>query len=341
MASKAYTNVFSLGEQKLTAEHDLDYGQKMERAIDVQLIDTNLYMSKELHLPLGARGVFGGQIVAQALKAAWDTVPDNFFVHSLHSYFILACSVESPVIYGVQRIRDGRSFCTRIVKATQKGKAIFTCICSFAKPEEGYVLNHQTEMPDVPSPESLPTDIEVYRNAYRSTHNPPRRFLKRLENRIKDAGVIEYVNVTIDSTEDVVSGNTKPRRRDQRWFRTRGKLTDDMKLHACSIAFASDAAFLNTATVAHGLTFSSKAIGMMTSLDHSIWFHAPARADDWLLYDKHSPRTNGGRGVAFGRIYSRDGTLIVTTAQEGVVRLSKEEQEKRLKEIEKEAKSKL
>lgn len=118
----------------------------------------------------------------------------------------------------------------------------------------------------------------------------------------------------------------------QHWFKTRGNLNDDMKLHACCIAYISDAALLNTAAIANGMTFSSSSVGMMTSLDHTIWFHMPARADDWLLYHKYSPRTNSGRGFAFGHIYSQDGSLVATTAQEGVIRLSKKEQERRQKQ---------
>ncbi|KAG0749572.1 hypothetical protein G6F57_001608 [Rhizopus arrhizus] len=314
MSSKSYTNLFTFGEQKITIEDDdqeADYGLRMARAIDVQLIDTNLYMSKELYLPLGARGVFGGQIVAQALKAAWDTVPEDFFIHSLHAYFILACSVETPVIYSIQRVQDRRSF---------------------ARPEQGAVLDHQTSMPNVPNPESLPSDIETLEDALKKISNPSMRFLKRLETRLKDAGIVEYRNVRKDSPEEVVSGNVQPNGSDQHWFKTRGKLNDDMKLHACCIAYVSDAALLNTAAIANGMTFSSSSVGMMTSLDHTIWFHMPARADEWLLYHKYSPRTNSGRGFAFGHIYSQDGSLVATTAQEGVIRLSKKEQERRQKQ---------
>lgn len=120
----------------------------------------------------------------------------------------------------------------------------------------------------------------------------------------------------------------------QRWFKTRGVLNDDMKLHACIIAYASDSGFINTAARANGFSYNSDSIGMMTSLDHSVWFHMPARADEWLLYDIHSPRTNDGRGVAFGRIYSRDGHLVATTSQEGIVRLSEREQARQKKQAE-------
>ncbi|KAI9264477.1 HotDog domain-containing protein [Sporodiniella umbellata] len=266
-------------------------------------------MSKELNRPLGSRGVFGGQ--------------------SIHAYFILAGRADTPVIYHVQRIRDGRSFATRIVKATQKGKNIFICSCSFAKPEEGIVLSHQSTMPNVSGPESLPNDLEVLENAYQNTKEHSQRFLKRLEARRNYAGVIENRNVYQETAENVVLGNVEPRQGDQRWFKTRERLGDDFKLHACCIAYASDSGLLNVAAVAHGMTYSSESVGMMTSLDHTIWFHTPTRADDWLLYDKTSPQSDQGRGTAIGKIYNRQGVLVATTAQEGVVRLSALEKEKR------------
>ncbi|KAG1472568.1 hypothetical protein G6F56_001457 [Rhizopus delemar] len=301
MSKNIHTDQLNFTEQKISNNLEIT------RAIDVQLIDTNLYMSKELNQPMGSRGVYGGQIVAQALKSAWDTVPDEFFIHSLHAYFILACSAETPVIYHIQRIRDG----------------------SFAKPEQGVVLSHQSEMPLVVDPESLPTDLEILENALKKTSNPTKRFLNRIEARRKDAGVIENRIVNIEEPENVALGNVEPRNRDQRWFRTREKLNDDMKLHACSIAYASDAALLNASAVVHGMTFSSSSMGMMTSLDHTIWFYTPTRADEWLLYDKSSPRSYNGRGTSFGRIYNQDGILVATTAQEGVIRLSEKEKEKR------------
>ncbi|CAO0793132.1 unnamed protein product [Mucor circinelloides] len=321
---------------KEKADENVDFAMKMRDAIDVQLIDTNLYMSKELWLPFGSRGAFGGQIVAQALKSAWETVQEDFFVHSLHSYFILACNVDIPVIYNVQRIRDGRSFATRIVTATQKGRAIFVCSCSFAKPEEGISLNHQTDMPDVIDADSLPSDIELLQRTLDNTENSfPEKFRQRAQRRLEDDQPIDYRAVIQYSPEEIITGNVKPTPYGQRWFKTRGALNDDdMKLHACIIAYASDSGFINTAATANGFTFNSESIGMMTSLDHSVWFHAQARADEWLLYDIHSPRTNNGRGVAFGRIYNRDGVLVATTAQEGIVRLSELEQKRQKKQAE-------
>ncbi|KAF7727865.1 Acyl-CoA thioesterase 8 [Apophysomyces ossiformis] len=306
-----------------------DFAQKIADAVDVQEIDVNLYMSKELWLPAGARGTFGGQIVAQALRAAFNTVPEEFHVHSLHSYFILPGNVDIPVIYQVQRLRDGRSFATRVVTASQRGKAIFESSFSFAKPEQGITLQHQTTMPEVTPPEELPSDAERLQR-YLAQNDLRPKFREYLQKRLEESSPVDYRNVHVHTDEEITSGKESQASEIQRrWFKTCGKLSDDPRLHACVIAYASDSGFIMTAARANGV--SQRAIGMMTSLDHSMWFHAPARADEWLLYDMHSPRTNNGRGLVFGRIYSRDGTLIANTAQEGIVRLSKREQEKRLK----------
>ncbi|CAO0790252.1 unnamed protein product [Mucor circinelloides] len=312
-------------------QEEVDFAQKMRNAVDVQLIDTNLYMSKELWLPWGSRGAFGGQIVAQALRAAWDTVEEDFAVHSLHAYFILACSVEIPVIYNVQRVRDGRSLATRIVKATQRGKAIFVASCSFVKPDDSISLSHQTTMPETVDPDTLPSDIEVLQNTLAITESIPEEVKKRAQKKLEDDLPIDSRAVLTLSPQQVITGSVEPNTHSRRWFKTRGLLNDDMKLHACIIAYASDSGFITTAAAANGYLINSRSLGMIASLDHSIWFHTPARADKWLLYDVHSPRTNSGRGMVFGKIYSQDGTLVATTAQEGIVRLSEREQEKRRK----------
>lgn len=329
MPNSTFPAVISFADKKnsqpvITAkfgdENDEDFGTRMANAVEVQEIDANLYMSKELWLPAGARGAFGGQIVAQALRAAFYTVPDEMDIHSLHSYFILPGNVEVPVIYQVQRLRDGRSYATRFVTASQKGKAIFVCSFSFSKLDTSIQLNHQTEMPEAPEPESLPSDVELVQKALEQNDLPP-KYREYLKLRIEESSPVDYREITIPKPSFVA----------RRWFKTRGQLGSDKRLHACVIAYASDSGFVGTAAKANDVP--SRGIGMLASLDHSMWFHAPARADNWLLYDMHSPRTSGGRGMAFGRIYSKDGTLVATTAQEGILRLSKREQEKRGKPI--------
>ncbi|CEP16654.1 hypothetical protein [Parasitella parasitica] len=345
---------------------DVDFALKMKNAVDVQLIDTNLYMCKELWLPWGARGAFGGQVVAQALRAAWDTVDEEFFVHSLHSYFILACSVEMPVIYRIQRVRDGKSYATRTVTALQKGKAIFICSCSFVKPDDSVTLSHQvsgksgsnyvqlmicqTPMPRTVDPETLTSDIEVLKNTLAITESVPESVRKITQKRINEVRLPSSLiaqlhahnfnqDLAIDSRavrtlspQQVISGRVEPSPHSQRWFKTRGLLNDDMKLHACIIAYASDSGFITTAAAAHGHLINSKGLGMLASLDHSIWFHYPAaRADEWLLYDVFSPQADNGRAIVFGKIYNQNGNLVATTAQEGILRISQREQEKRKK----------
>ncbi|KAI8637624.1 thioesterase-like superfamily-domain-containing protein [Parasitella parasitica] len=311
---------------------DVDFALKMRNAVDVQLIDTNLYMSKELWLPWGARGAFGGQVVAQALRAAWDTVDEDFFVHSLHAYFILACSVEIPVIYSIQRIREGKSYATRTVTATQKGKAIFICSCSFVKADDSVTLSHQTLMPQTVDPETLTSDIEVLKNTLAITESISENVKKTTQKRLEEDLAIDSRAVKTLSPQQVITGRVEPSPHSQRWFKTRGSLNDDMKLHACIIAYASDSGFITTAAAAHGHLINSRGLGMLASLDHSIWFHYPAaRADTWLLYDVQSPQADNGRAIVFGKIYSQNGTLVATTAQEGILRISQREQEKRKK----------
>ncbi|KAI8149925.1 HotDog domain-containing protein [Fennellomyces sp. T-0311] len=328
----SFDKTASKPEQSLAPTDDTDYTKHIAEAVDVQEIDTNLYMSKELWLPPGARGAFGGQIVAQALRAAFNTVPEEFHVHSLHSYFILPGNVEYPVVYQVQRLRDGRSFATRFITATQRGKAIFVSSFSFAKPDNTSItLEHQSTMPDVPEPESLSSEQERLQKILEN-HDLPPKYREHVESRMEEAAPIDFRNVREPSPQEAFTGKTEAQDLQHRWFKTRGALSDDPRLHACIIAYASDSAFIGTAALANGL--APRAIGMMASLDHSMWFHAPARADEWLLYEMHSPRTSEGRGVAFGRLYRQDGTLVATTAQEGIVRLSRREQERRRKQRE-------
>ncbi|KAG2227460.1 hypothetical protein INT45_007485 [Circinella minor] len=315
-----------------TEGEDTDYAKSIAEAVDVQEIDVNLYMSKELWLPPGARGAFGGQIVAQALRAAFNTVREEFHVHSLHSYFILPGNVDYPVVYQVQRLRDGRSFATRFVTATQRGKAIFVSSFSFAKPDNNSItLEHQSAMPNVPEPESLTSEHERLQKLLEN-HDLPPKYREHIETRMEESSPIDYRNVHNPTPQETFTGKIEAKDLQYRWFKTKGELSDDPRLHACIIAYASDSGFIGTAALANGL--SPRAIGMMASLDHSMWFHAPARADEWLLYEMQSPRTSEGRGVAFGRIYTQDGTLIATTAQEGIVRLSRREQERRRKQRE-------
>ncbi|KAI8341914.1 HotDog domain-containing protein [Chlamydoabsidia padenii] len=316
----------------LNETDDRSFSEKMINSIDVQEIDTNLYMSRELWRPDLSRGVYGGIIVAQALRAAWYTVPENFYVHSLHSYFIFAGDVEVPVYYTVQRLREGRSFSTRSVTATQRGKAIFVCTLSFTTMSDAVNAEHFTAMPDVLEPEAILSDEERIQLYMDTMKDIPAQAQIRLETQLKEAQPVVYKQLLLDADNDnLFTGYITPHSTHRRWFKAREPVpSDDPKIHAGIIAYASDSGILATAAYANGLRFGGDRIGMMASLDHSIWFHQPCRADDWLLHDMHSPCSSDGRGTAFGRIYSRDGTLVATTAQEGIIRLSKKEQERRI-----------
>ena len=249
--------------------------------------------------------VFGGQVAAQALVAAGRTVESDRFVHSLHAYFLRPGDPNIPIIYDVDRIRDGRSFTTRRVVAIQHGKAIFNLAASFQVVEAG--PDHSMEMPDVPGPEELPT--------YRERIEP---YLDRFS-----PGFVEWLvrERPIDSrpTEAPHWLNPGPRQPAQDvWIRANGRVPDDPLLHACVLAYASDLTLLDTATLPHAIGRDGGF--MMASLDHAMWFHRPFRVDEWLLYHQLSPSASGARGLALGHVFRADGALSITVMQEGLLR---------------------
>ncbi|WP_327175924.1 acyl-CoA thioesterase II [Streptomyces sp. NBC_01335] len=254
--------------------------------------------------------VFGGQVAAQALVAAGRTVPDGCLAHSLHSYFLRMGDPGAPIVYSVDRIRDGRSFTTRRVVAVQHGQPIFHLSASFQTYEEG--LDHQVAMPDAPDPETLPTAAEM---------------MPRYADRFTDPGMIDRLleaRAAVDLRyveEPPFATAGQPREpRSQVWFRTRGKLADDPLLHVCLATYVSDMTLLDSVLLAHGR--GGWAIGDVVgaSLDHAMWFHRPFRADEWLLYDQESPTSSGGRGLGQARIWTQDGRLAITVIQEGLIR---------------------
>jgi acyl-CoA thioesterase II len=252
--------------------------------------------------------VFGGQVAGQALVAAGRTVatldgPPRL-VHSLHAYFLRPGDPHIPILYEVDRIRDGRSFATRRVTAVQRGEAIFSLSASFHIDEEG--VNHQAPMPEAPDPETLPDWQE--RMAAQGGDDRPRAIDLR----------------PIGEPIRVRPGEAVRAPRYQVWFRANGKLPDDPLLHACVVAYASDMTLLDTTMLPHGLIWEEEGKGSQASLDHAMWFHRPFRADDWLLYDQESPSASGARGLATGTIFTRDGTLVVSVVQEGLIRTSRQ-----------------
>lgn len=246
--------------------------------------------------------VFGGQVAGQALVAAGRTVSDGW-VHSLHAYFLRAGDPKIPILYEVDRIRDGKSFTSRRVVAIQHGQAILHLSASFHRLEEG--LDHQAPMPDVPRPENLPTFQERLR-PFRDQLGPWVDRERPIDMRLCDP--VGSRPESWRSPEAYV------------WMRADGCLPDDPMLHACVVTYASDMTLLDSTLRPHGLTWASDRKIMSASIDHAMWFHRSFRADEWMLYAQVSPSASRARGFATGRIYARDGRLVVSVAQEGLIR---------------------
>jgi acyl-CoA thioesterase-2 len=271
----------------------------------LEKIEENLFRGQSQDLGWGT--VFGGQVLGQALSAAVQTVPRDREVHSLHAYFLLPGDVMKPIVYEVDRIRDGGSFTTRRIVAIQSGHAIFNMAASFQKSEEGF--EHQDPMPDAPPPEAVPTDQERYAHA---AARVPKKIVERF------AGEQPFEMRSVDAPDDPIQPSPLPPHR-RVWLKTTGQLPDDPALHRYLLAYASDHAFLATALFPHGVTFLSGAV-QIASLDHVMWFHAPFRVDDWLLHVIDSPAARGSRGLVRGRVFTREGRLVASTAQEGMLR---------------------
>lgn len=272
----------------------------------LERIEENLFRGQSQDL--GWARVYGGQVLGQALSAAVQTVPPERQVHSLHAYFLRPGEVNRPIVYDVDRIRDGGSFTTRRVVAIQGGHAIFNMAASFQKIEPG--LEHQDVMPDAPTPESLPTLDERY-----AAHAA--RLAKDLTGRKIIARPFDVR--TADPVEDPFAPSKRPPAR-LVWLKTVDRLPDDPALHHYLLAYASDYAFVTTALLPHGVSIYSPLV-QVASLDHVMWFHQPCRVDDWLLYVIDSPAAHGARGLVRGRVFTRDGRLVASTAQEGLMRM--------------------
>ncbi|MFE6148211.1 acyl-CoA thioesterase [Streptomyces sp. NPDC057889] len=258
--------------------------------------------------------VFGGQVAAQALVAAGRTVPGDRHAHSLHAYFLRPGDPGAPIVYTVDRIRDGRSFTTRRVVAVQHGQPIFHLSASFQTYEDG--LEHQAAIPSAPDPETLPTAAEMLPR-YADAFVEPGVAERLLEAR-------EAVDLRYVDAPPFGSVGTPQEPRSQVWFRTNGKLhgvIDEPLLHVCLATYVSDMTLLDSVLLAHGRGGWAVGDVVGASLDHAMWFHRPFRADEWLLYDQESPSASGGRGLGQARIYTRDGQLAISVIQEGVVRV--------------------
>lgn len=273
--------------------------------LELERLDLDLYRGRQLQTAL--QRVFGGQVAAQALWAASQTVADDVSVHSLHSYFLLPGDTAVPIVYDVERIRDGRSFCTRRVVARQHGKSIFYLTASFHIDEVGF--DHQDPMPQVPDPDECPSMGDLYRKV---TGRPDDRSWER-----------EWAALDVRYAGDSGAGGAleaaEQPARTQIWLRAAGSVPPDPVLNTCLLTYASDLTLLGVALVPHGLIIGSPSV-QPASLDHSMWFHRPFRADEWMLYDQHSPSASGARGFALGRVFNREGELIASVAQEGLIR---------------------
>lgn len=273
--------------------------------LDLETLDVNLFRGSSPQV--GWQRVFGGQVIGQALVAAVRTVDAGRPPHSMHAYFILPGDPKVPIIYDVDRIRDGKSFTTRRVTARQHGHPIFSMLVSFHPDEPG--LDHQVPMPDVPPPEALPNESEMRKALLPTMPDPVRRYYER--DRPIELRPVEY---------DRYSGRKYPDGTFHLWIKTTGRLPDVPAIHQCVLAYASDMTLLDAALIRHGRTLFEPEF-MAASLDHALWLHRPFRADDWLLYAQDSPNLHGSRGLSRGLIFTRDGTLVASVAQEGLVRI--------------------
>jgi acyl-CoA thioesterase II len=280
--------------------------QDLLRILDLEQLEVNLFRGRSPQTSW--QRVFGGQVIGQALVAATRTI-EGRAPHSMHAYFLLAGDPKVPIIYDVERIRDGGSFSTRRVLAIQHGHPIFSMAVSFHVEESG--LTHQAPMPTTPDPESLARETEVRKASLPALPEAVQRYYKR--ERPIELRPVEFQRYLGEKLEDG---------RFHVWFRATGRLPDDPAIHQCVLAYASDMMLLDTALVPHGRTLFESEF-MAASLDHALWLHRPFRADEWLLYAQDTPNLNGARGFARGLIFTQDGTLVASVAQEGLVRLRK------------------
>ena len=273
--------------------------------LDLEPLEVNIYRGQ--NRDIGTGRVFGGQVFAQALVAARRTVDGPREAHSVHGYFILPGDLKAPIVYFVDRLRDGSSFTTRRVTAIQHGRAIFNLSVSFHIVEPG--VEHQEPMPMVPAAEGLVTELDL---------------INRMASRIPDTlrpVLTQERPIDFRPVAPVDPFDPQPRQPVRHmWFRTHGKLPDDPMLHQAVLAYASDHGLLGTALLSHGLSLWSPGL-QLASLDHSLWMHRPFRVDEWLLYSMDSPVSAGARGFVRGSIFAVDGTLVASVAQEGLMRV--------------------
>lgn len=273
--------------------------------LSLERLEDNLFRGQSRDI--GTRYVFGGQVLGQALSAAQATLGQPRAAHSLHAYFLRAGDIEHPIVYEVDRTREGGSFSVRRVTAIQHGRVIFFCAASFQQAEDG--ATHQLSMPEVPAPEDIAPAPAVPEQVFATLPTKVQRWLSR-------TGPFEFRHVY---PRDELDPPKRPPFQ-QVWFRLSGRVGDAPELHRALLAYASDFHLLGTATFPHGISYYQPNV-QMASLDHALWFHRPFRVDDWLLYAIDSPSAQDARGLARGLIFDREGRLVASTAQEGLIRV--------------------
>lgn len=271
----------------------------------LERLEEDLFRGKSQDLGWGT--VFGGQVLGQALSAATQTVAADRHTHSLHAYFLRPGDVEKPIVYQVDRIRDGSSFATRRVVAVQKGHAIFHLSASFQKIEPGFV--HQDPMPAAPAPETLGNEQTIFQ-----------KLAIVLPEKLRERAVADrpFELRPLDHPDDLFHPSPKPPHR-MVWLKTIDALPENPALHRSLLAYASDFSFVGTALMPHKVSWLAPGM-QIASVDHAMWFHQPFRVDDWLLHVMDSPVAHGARGLVRGSIFTRDGRLVASTAQEGLIR---------------------
>ncbi|WP_395771740.1 acyl-CoA thioesterase II [Arenimonas sp.] len=280
--------------------------------LTLERLEENLFRGQSRDI--GTKYVFGGQVLGQSLSAAQQTVDDARTVHSLHAYFLRAGDIDAPIVFDVDRSRDGHSFSVRRVTAIQHGKPILVFAASFQKQESG--VEHQFHIPEVPQPEDVPTQTSPSPEVLAGLSAKMQRWLSRM-------GPFEMRPVY---PRDELKPSKRPPYQ-QVWFRLMDNIGDDADMHRAMLAYASDFYLLGTSTFPSGISYYQHNV-QMASLDHALWFHRPFRIDDWLLYSLDSPSASGARGLARGSIYTRDGILVASVAQEGLIRVTHEDMEK-------------
>ncbi len=281
--------------------------QELVDLLALEKIEAQLFRGKSQDL--GFQQLFGGQVIGQALSAAKQTIAPDRVSHSFHSYFLLPGDSSLPVVYDVENIRDGRSISTRRVKAIQNGRTIFYMTVSFHVIGDGF--EHQAAMPNVPLPDNLPSELDIARQY--AEHIPEKIRAKFTCDKPIEMRPVEFHN-------PLKPEKALPTR--HVWMKTNGQLPDDLRIHKYMLAYASDFSFLPTAALPHGVSFLTPKFQMAT-IDHSMWFHREFRFDDWLLYAIESPSASRERGFVLGRVFDRNGRLVASSAQEGVMRFAK------------------